>query len=207
MTDKNAIIDRFIRYARVNSQSDNGSSSCPSSTGQIELARLILEDLAEIGCTEISLDRNGYIMASIPSNVNKVVPVIGFIAHLDTSPDFSGKNVNPRVIENYDGSDIPLDPEGQIMLRPSEFPELLNYTGQDLIVTDGKTLLGADDKAGVTEIIEAVKFLNLNPDIPHGKIKIGFTPDEEIGRGADRFDVKKFGADFAYTMDGGAIGE
>jgi tripeptide aminopeptidase len=207
MTDKNAIIDRFIRYARVNSQSDNGSSSCPSSTGQIELARLILEDLAEIGCTEISLDRNGYIMASIPSNVNKVVPVIGFIAHLDTSPDFSGKNVNHRVIENYDGSDIPLDPEGQIMLRPSEFPELLNYTGQDLIVTDGKTLLGADDKAGVTEIIEAVKFLNLNPDIPHGKIKIGFTPDEEIGRGADRFDVKKFGADFAYTMDGGAIGE
>ncbi len=207
MPDSKSITDRFIRYARVNSQSDNGSSSCPSSAGQIEFARLVIEDLAEIGCIEIGLDRNGYIMATLPSNVTKETPIIGFIAHLDTSPDFSGKNVNPRIINNYDGSVIPLDSEGQIILSPSEFPELLNYKGQDLIVTDGKTLLGADDKAGVTEIIEAMKYLILNPDIPHGTIKIGFTPDEEIGRGADRFDVKKFGADFAYTMDGGAIGE
>ena len=207
MAGQKDIIERFIRYARVNTQSESGSTSCPSSAGQIELARLVVEDLAEIGCTEIGLDRNGYIMATLASNISQETPVIGFIAHLDTSPDFSGKNVNPQIINNYDGTDILLDPEGKIKLSPSEFPELHNYLGQDLIVTDGKTLLGADDKAGVTEIIEAMKYLILNPDIPHGAVKIGFTPDEEIGRGADRFDVKKFGADFAYTMDGGAIGE
>ena len=207
MPDPNAIAERFIRYARINTQSDNASASCPSSPGQFDLARELLVDLSEVGCTEIGLDRNGYIMATIAANVTQSLPVIGFIAHMDTSPDFSGKNVNPQIIKNYDGSAIPLDPEGLIQLNPEEFPELLNYRGQDLIVTDGKTLLGADDKAGITEILEAMKFLHQNPEVPHGKIRIGFTPDEEIGRGADRFDVKKFGADFAYTMDGGAIGE
>ncbi len=201
------IAERFFRYVRVNTQSDSGSSSCPSTAGQIDLARLILEDLTDVGCTEVSLDRNGYIMATVPSNLEKEVPVIGFISHLDTSPDFSGKHVNPRIVEKYDGQDIDLTPDGSIKLSPSDFPELRDYTGQDLIVTDGTTLLGADDKAGITEILEAVKFLQEHPEIPHGKIRIGLTPDEEIGRGADRFDVKKFGADFAYTMDGGAIGE
>lgn len=207
MPELKDIASRFFRYVRVNTQSDNGSSSCPSTAGQIDLARLILEDLTDIGCTEVSLDRNGYIMATVPSNLNKEVPVIGFISHLDTSPDFSGRNVNPRIVEKYDGQDIELTADGSIRLSPTDFPELRDYTGQDIIVTDGSTLLGADDKAGITEILEAMKFLHDHPEVPHGKIRIGFTPDEEIGRGADRFDVKKFGADFAFTMDGGAIGE
>jgi tripeptide aminopeptidase len=173
----------------------------------MELARVLLADLLEIGCTEVSLDRNGYIMASLPSNTDGEIPVIGFIAHMDTSPDCSGKNVDPQIISGYQGGVIPLDPEGTVRLSPDDFPELLNYTGQDLIVTDGSTLLGADDKAGITEIIEAMSYLHQHPEIPHGKIRIGFTPDEEIGRGADLFDVKKFKADFAYTLDGGPIGE
>lgn len=207
MVTLNSIAGRFIRYARINTQSDNKSSSCPSSTGQMDLARIILADLLEIGCTEVSLDRNGYIMATLESNILSGAPVIGFIAHMDTSPDFSAKNVNPQIITEYAGDDILLDQAGEIRLSPSEFPELLNYTGQDLIVTDGTTLLGADDKAGITEILEAVNYLAMHPDIPHGKIRIGFTPDEEIGRGADLFDVKKFKADFAYTVDGGPLGE
>ncbi len=206
MLNTSSIAERFIRYARINTQSDNKSTTCPSSTGQLELARVLVADLLEIGCTEVSLDRNGYIMATLESNVTKETPNIGFIAHLDTSPDYSGKDVQPQII-NYDGGDILLDPEGSVRLSPAEFPELLNYTGQDLMVADGTTLLGADDKAGITEIIEAMLYLNLHPEIPHGKIRIGFTPDEEIGRGADLFDVKKFNADFAYTVDGGPIGE
>ena len=173
----------------------------------MELARLLVADLLEIGCTEMSHDRNGYIMATVASNVTKETPTIGFIAHLDTSPDYSGKDVQPRIIKGYTGGDILLDPKASVRLSPAEFPELLNYAGQDLIVTDGTTLLGADDKAGITEIIEAMNYLNLHPEIPHGKIRIGFTPDEEIGRGADLFDVKKFNADFAYTVDGGPVGE
>ncbi|MCX6225808.1 MAG: peptidase T [Bacteroidia bacterium] len=207
MLNLNSIAARFIRYARINTQSDNKATNCPSSAGQMELARVLAADLAEIGCTEVSLDRNGYIMATLESNITRETPVIGFIAHLDTSPDYSAKNINPQIINNYTGGDIPLDPEGAVRLSPSEFPELLNYFGQDLIVTDGTTLLGADDKAGITEIVEAMNHLYLHPEIPHGKIRIGFTPDEEIGRGADLFDVKKFKADFAYTVDGGPIGE
>ncbi|MFA5815887.1 MAG: peptidase T [Bacteroidales bacterium] len=207
MLNINSIAERFIRYARIHTQSDIKSTSCPSSSGQMELARVLLADLLEIGCTEVSLDRNGYIMATLASNVTKETPTIGFIAHLDTSPDYSGKDVHPQIIKGYTGNDIMLDPKASVRLSPAEFPELLNYTGQDLIVTDGSTLLGADDKAGITEIIEAMQYLNLHPEIPHGKIRIGFTPDEEIGRGADLFDVKKFNAGFAYTVDGGPIGE
>lgn len=207
MLNINSIAGRFIRYARIQTQSDNKSTTCPSSSGQMELARVLLADLSEIGCTEVSLDRNGYIMATLASNVTRKTPTIGFIAHLDTSPDYSGKDVQPRIIKGYTGGDILLDPQASVRLSPAEFPELLNYSGQDLIVTDGTTLLGADDKAGITEIIEAINYLNLHPEIPHGKIRIGFTPDEEIGRGADLFDVKKFNADFAYTIDGGPIGE
>jgi len=207
MLNINSIAGRFIRYARIQTQSDNKSTTCPSSSGQMELARMLLADLLEIGCTEVSLDRNGYLMATLESNVTRKTPTIGFIAHLDTSPDYSGKDVQPRIIKGYTGVDILLDPQASVRLSPVEFPELLNYSGQDLIVTDGSTLLGADDKAGITEIIEAMNYLNLHPEIPHGKIRIGFTPDEEIGRGADLFDVKKFDADFAYTVDGGPVGE
>jgi len=207
MLNINSIAERFIRYAKIETQSDTKSNNCPSSPGQMELARLILEDLILAGCTEVSLDRNGYVMATLPSNVTLETPVIGFIAHLDTSPDCSGKNVHPRIIKGFTGEEIELDAQSGAKLSPVEFPEILNYIGQDLIVTDGTTLLGADDKAGVTEILEAVTFLHLHPEIPHGKIRVGFTPDEEIGRGADQFDVKKFGADFAYTVDGGPIGE
>ena len=207
MLNINSIAERFIRYARINTQSDVKSTTCPSSSGQMELARVLLEDLLESGCTEVSLDRNGYIMATLASNVTKETPTIGFIAHLDTSPDYSGRNVVPRIIKGYPGGDIQLDPVTAVRLSPAEFPELLNYIGQDLIVTNGTTLLGADDKAGITEIIEAIRYLCLHPEIRHGKIRIGFTPDEEIGRGADLFDVKKFHADFAYTIDGGPVGE
>jgi len=207
MLNNESIAERFIRYARINTQSDSRSKSCPSSTGQMDLARLILADLVEAGCTEVSLDRNGYIMATLESTVGKPTPVIGFIAHMDTSPDYSANEVKPRIIRNYPGGDIPLDAANSVRLSPLEFPEMLNYKGQDLIVTDGSTLLGADDKAGITEIIEAVNYLNLHPEILHGKIRIGFTPDEEIGRGADLFDIKKFQADFAYTIDGGPVGE
>jgi tripeptide aminopeptidase len=207
MPNNSAIAERFIRYVRVNTQSDSSSGSCPSTPGQMELAKIVKEDLIEIGCIEVTLDRNGYIMATLPSNQTKEIPVIGFIAHLDTSPDYSGKNVNPTIIENYPGGDLLLNAQGKVRLSPDDFPEMNNYIGQDLIVTDGTTLLGADDKAGVAEIVEAIKHLVLHPEIPRGKIRIGFTPDEEIGRGADLFDVKKFGADFAYTLDGGPIGE
>ncbi|MGY5848028.1 peptidase T [Salegentibacter sp. HM20] len=207
MTNKQHIIDRFISYVKIDTQSDPKSNSTPSTEKQWDLARKLADELREMGMAEVDLDKNAYVMATLPANVAHQVPVIGFISHFDTSPDFSGANVNPQIIENYDGGDIVLNSEKNIILSPDYFTELSNYKGQTLITTDGTTLLGADDKAGITEIMTAMQFLLDNPDIPHGKIRICFTPDEEIGRGAHKFDVQKFGAEWAYTMDGSEIGE
>lgn len=200
------LVERFIRYARVNSRSDDQSKTCPSTQGQMVLARMLVNELTELGLSDISLDENGYIMATLPSNADKPVPVVGFLAHMDTSPDFKADNVNPQIIE-HTGKPILLNSRDGIVLSPLEFPVINNYIGQKIITTDGTTLLGADDKAGIAEIITAMEFLMEHPEIKHGDIRIAFTPDEEIGRGPDRFDVKKFGAEYAYTMDGGAIGE
>jgi tripeptide aminopeptidase len=199
------VIERFIKYVKFDTKSDENSQTVPSTAGQMVLAKEIVKELYQLGLSEVSVDENGYVMATLPSNLNKNVPTIGFIAHMDTSPDMSGTNVNPRFVENYDGGDIKLNDE--VTLSPTEMPELKDYIGETLITTDGTTLLGADDKAGIAEIITAVEYLIEHPELPHGTIKIGFTPDEEVGRGADHFDVQKFGADLAYTMDGGAIGE
>lgn len=199
--------DRFIRYAKIDTQSDPNSESYPSTKKQLHLAKELVKELNGFGLKDITLDKNGYIMATLPSNIDGEVPVIGFISHMDTAPDFSGKGVEPQIHENYDGKDIILNEEKNIILSPNDFPELKKYIGQDVITTDGTTLLGADDKAGIAEIMSAIEYLVENPKIPHGTIKVGFTPDEEIGRGADHFDVKKFGANFAYTLDGGEIGE
>jgi tripeptide aminopeptidase len=201
------VTERFLSYAKIDTQSDESSQSCPSSEKQWDLARKLVKELEEIGMEEITIDDHAYIMATLPSNIDKKVPVIGFISHMDTSPDMSGKNVNPQIIENYDGGDIELNKELNMVLSPKDFPELLFYKGQDIITTDGTTLLGADDKAGIAEIMTAMDYLIRNPEIKHGKIRVGFTVDEEIGRGADKFNVKKFGADVAYTLDGGQIGE
>lgn len=201
------VTDRFLSYVAFDTQSDELTNMTPSTPGQMVFARYLKEELEKMGLEEISLDENGYVMATLPSNIDKDVPVVGFIAHLDTSPDMSGKHVRPRIVRNYDGGVIVLNSEKNIVLSPEEFPELANYLGQDLIVTDGTTLLGADDKAGIAEIISAVAYLQAHPEIKHGKIRIAFNPDEEIGQGAHKFDVKLFGADFAYTMDGGAVGE
>ncbi len=201
------VVKKFLDYVKIDTQSDENSQSCPSTEKQFVLAKLLAKQLEELGLQEISLDRNGYVMATLPANSDKEMPVIGFIAHMDTSPDMSGENVNPRIVENYDGKEIVLNEKENIILSPNDFAELKNYVGQTLITTDGTTLLGADDKAGIAEIMSAIKYLRENPEIHHGTIKVGFTPDEEIGRGADFFDVKKFGADFAYTLDGGEIGE
>ena len=202
------VVDRFLQYVKFDTQSDELTNLTPSTPGQMIFAQHLEKELRELGLTEISLDDNGYLMASLPSNVDRAdLPVVGFIAHLDTSPDLTGRHVSPRIVEHYDGGDIVLNAEKGIILSPSEFPELENYVGQDLIVTDGNTLLGADDKAGIAEIITAVAYLIRHPEIPHGKIRIAFNPDEEIGQGAHKFDVKRFGADWAYTMDGGEIGE
>ncbi len=201
------VAERFIRYAKINTQSNAGSNSCPSSRGQLDLARVLFEELLEFGLEDVHLNSDGYVWGCLPSNIDVSAPVIGFLGHMDTSPDFSGDNVKPDIIRNYDGSSITLSEQEGIKLDPSEFPELLNYTGQDLIVTNGLTLLGADDKAGIAEIMEAIHFLVSNPEIKHGTVKVAFTPDEEIGRGADLFPVKSFGADFAYTLDGGPVGE
>lgn len=201
------IINRFIKYVTIDTQSDPSSDTTPSTPKQWDLAHVLVEDLKQIGLSEISIDEKGYIMATLPSNIEHEVPTIGFIAHYDTSPDFTAENVKPQIIENYDGKDIVLNQEQNIVLSPSYFEELNDYKGQTLITTDGTTLLGADDKAGITEIITAVEYLIQHPEIKHGKIRIGFTPDEEIGRGAHHFDVEKFGADWAYTMDGSQIGE
>ena len=201
------VTDRFLGYVKFDTQSDELTNLTPSTPGQMIFAQALEKELQNLGLKEITLDDNGYLMATLPGNADKKVPTVGFIAHLDTSPDMSGRHVNPRIVENYDGGDIILDPDGGVVLSPESFPELREYVGQSLIVTDGKTLLGADDKAGVAEIITAVEYLMQHPEIKHGDIRIGFNPDEEIGLGAHKFDVKLFNADFAYTMDGGAIGE
>lgn len=201
------VTDRFLGYVKFDTQSDELTNLTPSTPGQMIFAQALEKELQNLGLKEITLDDNGYLMATLPGNTDKKMPTVGFIAHLDTSPDMSGRHVNPRIVENYDGGDITLDPDGGVVLSPESFPELKDYVGQSLIVTDGKTLLGADDKAGVAEIITAVEYLMQHPEIKHGDIRIGFNPDEEIGLGAHKFDVKLFNADFAYTMDGGAIGE
>jgi len=202
---KTSVVDRFIRYAKIHTESDPASESFPSTSRQLNLAKLLVEELKQVGLVDISLDENGYVMATLPANVENA-PTIGFIAHMDTNPDMTGENVNPQIV-HYQGGDIILNPEKNIVLSPQDFPVLNNYIGQTLITTDGNTLLGADDKAGIAEIMAAVEYLVQHPEIPHAAIRVGFTPDEEIGRGADRFDVQKFNADFAYTMDGGEIGE
>ncbi|MBN2797453.1 MAG: peptidase T [Clostridia bacterium] len=201
-----SVVDRFITYVKMDTKSDSSSNTCPSTKGQLELGKLLVEELKALGLKDAEIDENGYVMATLEANVSGDFPTVGFIAHMDTSPDFSGKNVNPQFIENYDGNDIVLNKELNIVMKTSDFPSLKKYVGQTLITTDGTTLLGADDKAGIAEIMSAVDFLVNHPEIPHGTVKIGFTPDEEIGSGADHFDVKKFNADFAYTVDGGEIG-
>ncbi len=202
------LVDRFLQYVKFDTQSDELTNLTPSTPGQMVFAQHLAEELKALGLTEITLDDNGYLMATLPANTSrKDIPTIGFIAHLDTSPDMSGHHVSPRIVENYDGKNILLNAKENITLSPDEFPELLHYVGQDLIVTDGTTLLGADDKAGVAEIITAVEYLLQHPEIEHGKIRIAFNPDEEIGQGAHKFDVDLFGADWGYTMDGGEIGE
>jgi len=203
----NNVVEKFLRYAVMDTKSDDASETCPSTAKQLELGKLLVEELKAMGIDNAHMDDNGYVMAEIPSNVKKEIPAIGFIAHMDTAPDFSGKDVKPQIVENYDGGDIVLNKELNIVLSPKNFPELPQYKGKTIITTDGTTLLGADNKAGVAEIMAFAEFVMNTPSYEHGPIKIGFTPDEEIGRGADLFDVKKFGAKFAYTIDGGEIGE
>jgi len=207
MIDKKHLIDRFIRYVTVDTESDPTSDTTPSTAKQWDLANALVEELKHIGLEDVTIDENAYIMATLPSNVPHEVPTIGFISHFDTTPDFTGKDVKPQIIENYDGKDIVLNEAQNIILSPSYFEDLLLYIGQTLITTDGTTLLGADDKAGITEIVSAMEYLVQHPEILHGKIRVGFTPDEEIGRGAHKFDVEKFGAQWAYTMDGSQVGE
>lgn len=201
------IIDRFISYVTVDTESDPNSNTTPSTAKQWDLANQLVEELKAIGMQDVTIDEHAYIMATLPSNVEHDVPVIGFISHFDTTPDFTGANVKPQIIKDYDGGDIILNKEQDIVLSPSYFSDLLQYKGQTIITTDGTTLLGADDKAGITEIVTAMEYLIQHPEIKHGKIRVGFTPDEEIGRGAHKFDVAKFGAEWAYTMDGSQIGE
>lgn len=201
------VTERFLEYAKINSQSDPNTGVTPSTHIQYDFAQYLKGKIEAMGLEEITLDDKGYLMATLPANTDKKLPTIGFIAHLDTAPDMSGKDVKPRIVKNYDGQDIVLNEKENIILSPSEFPELLNYAGQDLIVTDGTTLLGADDKAGIAEILTAVEYLQNHPEIKHGKIRIAFNPDEEIGEGAHNFDVALFGCEYAYTMDGGAVGE
>lgn len=201
------IIDRFVSYVTIDTESDPNSTTTPSTAKQWDLANKLVEELKAIGMEDVTIDENAYIMATLPSNVEHDVPTIGFVSHFDTTPDFTGANVKPQIVENYDGGDIVLNAEQNIVLSPSYFEDLLLYKGQTLITTDGTTLLGADDKAGITEIMSAMEYLIQHPEIKHGKIRVGFTPDEEIGRGAHKFDVAKFGCDWAYTMDGSQIGE
>ena len=201
------IVDRFIKYVRIDTQSDENSTQTPSTPKQFNLAKEVEQEAFEMGLVDISLDNNCYFMATLPANTRDEVPVIGFIAHFDTSPDMSGTDVNPRIVREYDGKKIVLNEEQEVVLSPDEFPELLSHVGEDIIVTDGTTLLGADDKAGIAAIMNAMQYLIDHPEIKHGKIRIGFTPDEEIGRGADKFDVQKFGAEWAYTIDGSEVGE
>ncbi len=201
------LVERFFKYVSFDTQSDELTGLTPSTPGQMIFAEYLKTELEAMGLEEISLDNYGYLFATLPANTDKKVPTIGFIAHMDTSPDMSGKHVSPRIVEKYDGKDILLCKEDRVILSPEMFPELLDHKGEDLIVTDGKTLLGADDKAGIAEILTAIAYLQAHPEIKHGKIRIGFNPDEEIGEGAHKFDVEKFGCDWAYTMDGGEVGE
>jgi tripeptide aminopeptidase len=204
---KQILIDRFLRYVAVDTQSDPESESFPSTSKQLVLANMLVDELKQIGLDEVDIDQYGYVMATIPSNIDREVPVVGFIAHIDTATELPGHGIKPQQIENYNGKDIVLNAEKNILLSPTDFPDLLRYVGQTIICTDGTTLLGADDKAGIAEIMTAAEYLIKNPVIKHGKIRIGFTPDEEIGKGVDFFDVKKFGANFAYTLDGSGPGE
>ncbi|KIL49319.1 peptidase T [Jeotgalibacillus soli] len=204
---KEALIERLTKYVKIDTQSDDASNTCPSTEGQWDLLRLLEVELKEIGMEEVTLDKNGYLMATLPANTDKEVPTIGFLAHVDTATDFTGKNVNPQLVERYNGGDILLNKELNIVLSPVEFPELAEYHGHTLITTDGTTLLGADNKAGVSEIMTAMEYLIQHPEIEHGRIRVAFTPDEEIGRGPHLFDVKAFDAEYAYTMDGGPLGE
>ncbi|MCY8671543.1 peptidase T [Bacillus haynesii] len=204
---KNKLIERLISYAKVDTQSNENSQTTPSTPGQLTLANMLVEELKQIGMKDVTIDENGYVMATLPSNTEKEVPTIGFLAHVDTATDFTGKNVNPQVIEQYDGKDIVLNESLNVVLSPKEFPELADYAGHTLITTDGTTLLGADNKAGISEIMTAIEYLIAHPEIKHGKIRVAFTPDEEIGRGPHKFDVEAFNATFAYTVDGGPLGE
>ena len=201
------LIDRFLNYVAFETTSNEESGVTPSTPGQMVLAKYLKEELESLGLQEVFLDDNGYLYATLPANTDKQVPVVGFIAHMDTAPDMSGKNVTPRIVQNYDGGDILLNAAENIVLNPTQFPELKNHIDEDLIVTDGNTLLGADDKAGIAEIISGVEYLMQHPEIEHGKVRIAFNPDEEIGLGAHKFDVERFGCDFAYTFDGGEVGE
>jgi len=201
------ITDRFLKYVSFTTTSDENTNMTPSTPGQMVFAVYLVEELNSIGLQDVNLDKNGYVMATLPANTDKDIPTIGFISHMDTSPDMSGKHVKPRIVSNYDGENIVLNEEKGIIFETSKYPEILQYKGQDIIVTDGTTLLGADDKAGLAEIVTAMEYLIAHPEIKHGKIRVGFTPDEEIGQGADHFNVNLFGADWAYTMDGGEIGE
>lgn len=203
---KKTILDRFLKYISIDTQSDDASETCPSTKKQFDLANYVKDELIKLGLKDVSLDENCYLMGTLPSNIDKKIPTIGFLAHFDTAPDMSGANIKPQIVENYKGGDILLK-GNDIKLSPSVFPELDEHIGHTLITTDGTTLLGADDKAGITEILTAIEYLVNHPEIKHGTIKVGFTPDEEIGRGVDKFDVEKFKADFAYTMDGSKLGE
>ena len=201
------ITDRFLKYVSYTTTSDENTNMTPSTPGQMVFAVYLVEELNKIGLMDVMLDKNGYVMATLPANTEKKIPTIGFISHMDTSPDMSGRHVKPRIITNYDGENIILNEEKNIIFETSKYPEILQYKGQDIIVTDGTTLLGADDKAGIAEIVTAMEYLIAHPEIKHGKIRVGFTPDEEIGQGADHFNVQQFAAEWAYTMDGGEIGE
>ena len=201
------LLERFLKYVSIHTTSDENTGLVPSTPQQMEFAKILAEELKDMGMQDVSLDKKGYLMATLPSNIDKDVPTVGFISHLDTSPDMSGKNVKPRIVENYDGNDIVLNEKENIVLSPKQFPELTMYRGQSLVVTNGLTLLGADDKAGIAEIMTAMDYFIKNPDVKHGKVRSAFNPDEEIGLGAHLFDVDKFGCQFAYTMDGGEIGE
>jgi tripeptide aminopeptidase len=201
------ITERFLKYVSFTTTSDENTNMTPSTPGQMIFAKHLVEELNSIGLKEVELDSNGYITATLPANTDKDIPTIGFISHMDTSPDMTARHVKARVVNNYDGNDIVLNQEKSIVFETEKYPEILQYKGQDIVVTDGTTLLGADDKAGLTEIVSAMEYLIAHPEIKHGKIRVGFTPDEEIGQGADHFDVKKFNASWAYTMDGGEIGE
>ncbi|MGG3283126.1 peptidase T [Paenibacillus solani] len=204
---KKEVIDRLITYAQVDTQSDENSQTCPSTPGQLTLGQLLVDELKEIGMQDVTMDENGYVMATLPANSDKPIPTIGFLAHIDTATDFTGAGVKPQIIEQYDGQDIMLNRAQNVVLSPQDFPELLGYKGHTLVTTDGTTLLGADDKAGIAEIMTAMDYLIRHPELKHGKIRVAFTPDEEIGRGPHKFDVEAFGAKYAYTMDGGPLGE